>query len=116
MQAALCLSTSLHLAAIMADAPAVYNMIIYMSVKLSFIYHALGESVALVNQLDFTMAAIWFLADLYLGYYKKIFIAVLLANLASGTIYQICGMRGGHVVWHVINAFKAYQVAAWLKD
>ena len=114
MQAALCLSTSLHLAAIMYEAPPVYNMIIYMSVKLSFIYHALGERVKLVNKLDFMMAGIWFLADLYFSYYKKIFMAVLMANLASGAVYNICGMRGGHVVWHVINAFKAWQVARWL--
>ena len=94
-----------------------YIFEIQLSTKLSILYHLYHESHYVINILDYLMAGIWFLYDMYFACYMphKAHMAILCGN-ACVFLLNICICAGPHYkilhsMWHLLNAFKAYQVA-----
>jgi len=119
----LCWSTVPHLFAIIPlwqHKKYTYNYIfvIYLSTKLSILYHLYNESHYVINVLDYFMAGIWFLYDMYFAccYMPYNACVTILFNNAAMFILNMCICAGPrykilHSIWHLLNAFKAYQVS-----
>jgi len=86
-----------------------YCNIILLSSSLSVLYH-LYESNRIIYVLDYTMACIWFLYDIYMGYHYAPY-QIIVVNLASGILHYYLRSRVQHSIWHLINATKCIYVS-----
>lgn len=111
----LIISTLPHFLSVIPRNTYKYKYVIILSTTLSILYHYNEESNTIINILDYCMAFIWFLCDIYLGHnrYKIILVNFIsfIINVNITTNYTLY-----HSIWHIINASKCYYVAMLLSN
>lgn len=92
-----------------------YTWMIAFSSTLSVIWHAYNEPRGILFWLDYGLAGIWLLMDVYIAYLLQVLDRVLLANLCV-TIVNLCISRYSedyavdHSAWHLLHIAKGYYV------
>lgn len=97
-----------------------YIIIILTSSIFSVLYHSIQEKsifYKLISLLDYALAFIWFLYDVYLGHIISIetMITFIFYNLISYIIHQRCQTGIRHCIWHLINAYKCFYVSEMIR-
>ena len=95
-----------------------YMCIIVWSTISSVLYHWYDESNCWTTLLDYVLAGIWSLYDIYLGYKHKLLHKILPTNLVSCFVHLLIPYNTyytlTHSMWHILNACKSYYVATIL--
>ena len=90
--------------------------VIFLSTTFSIVYHATAESNT-IRIIDYCMAFLWFLHELYNGYrftHRSLY-KILLSNLVVFLINlytPIQCYRVYHSLWHILNASKSMYVSS----
>jgi len=95
-----------------------YIIIILTSSILSVLYHSISENLEnYISVLDYAMAFIWFLYDVYLGCMISMstMITFIFYNLISYIIHQRCQTGIRHCIWHLINAYKCFYISEMVR-
>lgn len=87
-----------------------YIHTIILSSMFSIFYH-IDESNLLIKRIDYSLAFIWFLYDIYMGYDTKCISRIFLANMISCIFHFMSDHDIYHSIWHIINAYKCYYVS-----
>ena len=90
----------------------VYSTLILLSTTCSVLWHKYNEPENSLKTLDYTMAS---LVTLYEIYCKRQFISVIFLN---GVVLALNKMTGthdiGHCVWHLVSSAKYIYIAGWI--
>jgi hypothetical protein len=92
--------------------------VIFVSTTFSILYHATAESHHVIRVIDYCVAFLWFLHELYNGYrftqrsMSKILISNLLVFLINLNIPSSSSYRVYHSLWHILNASKSMYVSS----
>jgi len=100
-----------------------YVNIIVMSTIFSVMSHKIiYKNNEYIIGIDYSLAFIWFIYDIYLGYIisRNILIKIVIANLLSFIINKKVDESRYyyffHSLWHLVNAFKCYYVSCLIND
>ncbi len=83
-----------------------YTCIIFISTTCSVLYHYYEESNPFITGIDYFMALVWFLYDIYLANIYICNIGVFLLNISIPRSHYYF-----HAVWHIISACKCIYVS-----
>lgn len=92
--------------------------VIFLSTSFSILYHATAESHDVIRAIDYCMAFLWFLHELYNAYrftqrsISKILISNFLVFLINAYIPYSRSYRVYHSLWHILNASKSMYVSS----
>jgi hypothetical protein len=98
-----------------------YIHVIFTSATLSVLYHAYEEKHKVITFLDYALALVWFIADVYMS-------IRYLDNYGASQILLLNGLTVGtnmlpssrenyaiqHSVWHLASASKCIYVSYWI--
>jgi hypothetical protein len=93
-----------------------YVHVIILSTLCSILYHAHNESDSISTSMDYSMAFIWFVYDLYIGYTHRILQQIVIGNsiifiiniqIPYTSYYTLL-----HSLWHLLSASKCYYIAS----
>ena len=94
----------------------VYTNIILLSSTCSVLYHFYEESNEVITVLDYGLAFLWFVCDIYMGYtYTDRCVLILALNGMSLALNVLIPYDHTysvtHSLWHLVNAAKCYYVS-----
>lgn len=98
-----------------------YSLTIFLSTSCSILFHVVEESNSIITCIDYSLALLWFLYDLYFGFmYRRILSSILLLNISSFLLhYQIQNSSEYtlyHGIWHLINASKCFYISRLIRE
>ena len=91
--------------------------VILVSTTFSIAYHATAESNDMIRKIDYCLAFLWFLHELYNGYrftHRSLY-KILLSNLVVFLINlytPIQSYQVYHSLWHILSASKSMYVSS----
>jgi hypothetical protein len=101
-----------------------YVNVIIISTLFSVLYHLTEESNLIITILDYVMAFVWFLCDMYIGYIgyiysnKIVICKIITSNTLTFIIHtQISydsNYKINHSIWHFFNSCKCFYVSSIL--
>lgn len=91
-----------------------YATIVFLSTSFSVLYHYTNEANLVIMIIDYILAGVWFITDLYYGGVTRVY-TILLCN---GVIFCINisitkneNYKLHHSLWHLLNVTKCYYIA-----
>ena len=90
----------------------VYSTLILLSTTCSVLWHKYNEPENVLKTVDYTMAG---LVTLYEIYCKRQFISVIFLNGAVLALNKMTGTHDiGHCAWHLVSSAKYIYIAGWI--
>jgi hypothetical protein len=93
-----------------------YINVIILSTSFSILYHLFEEANHIINFIDYFLALLWLLYDIYLGYpHAKPLYKIILANsivfilnihIPYNQFYTL-----NHSLWHILNSYKSIYIS-----
>ena len=91
-----------------------YGILIFTSTTASVLWHAYGEPVGTLLLLDYGLAGIWGVYDLWLGARKGLLLRFFFLNMFVALVNtRISSSSNYHSLWHLLSCAKAIYVS-WL--
>lgn len=107
----LILTTLPHYYAIKYTKSLTYISIIIASTTMSIVWHSLEEPSGIIMDIDYGLALLWAMYEMYRGFETDIYPFVMLANIVVFVWNLMCKNWLDHSVWHLVSGFKSVFVA-----
>jgi hypothetical protein len=111
----LVLTTLTHLLVLPFSPHPYYSALVVTSTAVSALWHYTGApATSHLGAMDHLLALIWFFADMGFPIDDKIYIEIMILNIAVGALNPFLSSFDysyGHSAWHLISALKAIYVA-----